>query len=141
MGSITELRYVHGAPLFVAPSFFREFLKNIVKFSIFNFFQIQKRLTFDETIFVIFAYVVQGRWLCRLETKSHDVTKGFCGSEPQIRKIVLAPKTFWEVGGLNLPHCRVGFTTELHCMYSVPLFVDPSIFREFLKNVKNLTTF
>jgi len=57
------------------------------------------------------------------------------------QKFVLAPKKISGGGGLNLPHRRVGSITEIRFVHGVPSFVAPSIFRELLKNVKNLTIF
>jgi len=60
---------------------------------------------------------------------------------PKFRKFVLAPQKIWGMGGLTLPHRRVGSTTEILRVHGAPLYFTPSIFREFFKNVKNLTIF
>ena len=46
-----------------------------------------------------------------------------------------SPKNLGD-GGLNLPHRRVGSTTEILRVHTAPLYFTPSIFREFLKSQK-----
>ena len=59
----------------------------------------------------------------------------------EISKICFgSPKNLGD-GGLTLPHRRVGSTTEILRVHGAPLYFTPSIFREFFKNVKNLTIF
>jgi len=72
------------------------------------------------------------------EEKISGSDEGFSRYGTPKSKICFGSEYFFLGGGeLNLPHGRVGYTTELRCVYSVSLFVNPSIFREFLKNVKN----
>jgi len=65
------------APLFVDPSNFREFLKNVVKFSILQLFSTSKAPNFRRIIFCFFCICCRGQMTLSSEEKISGSDEGF----------------------------------------------------------------